>query len=218
MRNIIKNSLLAGVISVGLVGGAAAVAQAPGQGAGGAGGVGAGQPSRTQSPTTTPDMNAPAAGQSGTAGSADKGQDQKFAKEAAVGGLAEVELGRIASQKASSDAVKQFGQKMVDDHSKANDELKEAASQSHVDIPTTLDKKHQAMVAKLSAMSGPDFDKMYVKNMVKDHEKDVKEFQKEADNGTDPNLKQFATKTLPILQGHLSSIKTISQQTQTASK
>ncbi|MCU1294576.1 MAG: outer membrane protein [Bryobacterales bacterium] len=211
MRNLIKNSVVAGLISFGIVGGAAAIAQAPG-GAGGAGGAGQGQqPSRPQVPTS-PDMNGPAAGQAGTPSSS-KAADEKFAKEAAVGGLAEVELGRIASQKASSDAVKQFGQKMVDDHTKANDELKQVASQSNLTLPTTLDKKHQSMVAKMSAMSGPDFDKAYVKDMVKDHEKDVKEFQNEADKGTDPNLKQFATKTLPVLQGHLASIKAISQQT-----
>jgi putative membrane protein len=101
---------------------------------------------------------------------------------------------------------------MVDDHTKANDELKQVASQENLTLPTTLDKKHQQMVDKLSALSGPAFDKAYVKDMVKDHEKDVKEFQKESQDGTDPNIKSFATKTLPVLQSHLESIKQISKE------
>jgi putative membrane protein len=141
-----------------------------------------------------------------------KVDDKKFAKEAAIGGLLEVELGKLATQKASSDAVKQFGQKMVDDHTKANDELKQAASQSNIELPTTLDKKHQQMVDKMSSLSGTAFDKAYAKDMVKDHEKDVKEFQRESQNGTDPNIKAFATKTLPVLQGHLESAKQINKQ------
>jgi putative membrane protein len=133
--------------------------------------------------------------------------DKKFVKDAALGGMTEVELGKLASQKASSDAVKQFATKMVDDHSKANGELKEVASKSSIDIPDALDSKHQSRIDKLSKLSGADFDKAYVKDQVKDHEQTVSEFQNEAQNGTDANVRQFAGKTLPTLQEHTEMVK-----------
>ncbi len=124
--------------------------------------------------------------------------DKKFVKDAALGGMTEVELGKLAAQKASSDAVKQFGQKLVDDHTKANDELKQVASNDKFPIPDSLDSKHQSKIDKLSKLSGPNFDKAFLKDQVKDHEKDVSEFQSEAQAGSDPNVKQFASKTLPV--------------------
>ncbi len=207
MRKLLTKSILAGTLSIGMLSVMPAMAQAP---AGGGAGQQPPQASRPSNPNSgmPGDASAPSA----------KMDDKKFAKEAAMGGLMEVELGKVASQKASSDAVKQFGQKMVDDHSKANDELKQVASQENLTLPTSLDKKHQAMVDKMSAMQGPAFDKAYVKDMVKDHEKDVKEFQNESENGTDPNIKQFATKTLPVLQGHLQSIKDISKTSSASGK
>jgi putative membrane protein len=144
--------------------------------------------------------------------------DKKFVKDAALGGLTEVELGKLAAQKASRDDVKQFGQKMVDDHTKANDQLKEMASKDGVTVPDALDAKHQARVEKLSKLSGPEFDKAYVKDQLKDHETDVKQFQTEAQNGTDPNIKNFASSTLPTLQEHLTMVKSLSQSEKNASK
>jgi putative membrane protein len=193
-------------MSFGILGANAAMAQPPAGGAGGAGGAGQ-QQTQPNRPGDMANPNGPMAND--TASGSAKADDKKFAKEAAMGGLMEVELGKVATQKASSDAVKQFGQRMVDDHTKANDELKQVASQDNLTLPTTLDKKHQEMVDKMSALSGPAFDKTYMKDMVKDHEKDVKEFQKESQSGTDPNIKSFATKTLPILQSHLESAKQI---------
>lgn len=198
MRRIFQHSLLAGVLSFGLLGTASVLAA---QARGGAGEAGQ-QPQQTR-PGDISNPNGP---------SAAKADDKKFAKEAAMGGLLEVELGKVATQKASSEAVKNFGQRMVDDHTKANDELKQVASQDNLTLPTTLDKKHQKMVDKLSALSGPAFDKAYMKDMVKDHEEDVKEFQNESQNGTDPNIKSFATKTLPILQSHLDSAKQVNKE------
>lgn len=133
--------------------------------------------------------------------------DKKFVKDAALGGMTEVELGKLAGQKASSDAVKQFGTKMVDDHSKANSELKEVASKSRIDIPDALDSKHQSRIDKLAKLSGADFDKAYVKDQVKDHEQTVSEFQNEAQNGADANVRQFAGATLPTLQEHTEMVK-----------
>lgn len=136
-----------------------------------------------------------------------KVDDKKFAKEAAIGGLTEVELGKLAQQKASSDAVKQFGQKMVDDHTKANDELKQAVSKEGLQLPDAPDKKHQSRIDKLGKLSGAEFDKAYIKDQLKDHQEDVRKFQAEAQNGTDPGIKEFASKTVPILEQHLQMVK-----------
>jgi putative membrane protein len=138
-----------------------------------------------------------------------KSADAKFAMDAAQGGMAEVQLGQLAAQKASNPDVKAFGQQMVDDHTKANDQLKSAAAQENMTLPTTLDAKDQKLMTKLQGLSGADFDRTYVRAMVKDHQEDVKEFQKEADKGKDPQIKNFASQTLPVLQQHLSKIQSI---------
>jgi putative membrane protein len=128
--------------------------------------------------------------------------DSKFITEAAQGGMAEVELGRLASEHGSSDAVKQFGQRMVTDHGKANDELKQLAQEKGVTLPTELDSKHKKTMDRLSKMSGAEFDRAYAKEMVRDHNKDVKDFQRAAQKGRDADLKSWAGKTLPVLQEH----------------
>lgn len=138
-----------------------------------------------------------------------KSADSTFAMKAAQGGMAEVKLGQMAADKATNPDVKAFGQQMVDDHSKANDQLKGVAQSENMTLPTDVNAKQQAMYDKLSKLSGPAFDKAYVHDMVKDHEEDVKEFQKEANSGADPKIKDFANTTLPVLQGHLSKIKGI---------
>jgi len=130
-------------------------------------------------------------------------QDHNFLMDAAMGGMMEVELGRIAAQQGMSDAVKQFGQRMVDDHSKANSELMSLASSKGITLPTTLDEKHREHMTKLSGMSGEDFDRAYGRMMLTDHRKDVSEFEKQSTRGTDADLKAFASRTLPTLQEHL---------------
>jgi putative membrane protein len=133
--------------------------------------------------------------------------DTTFAMKAAQGGMAEVKLGQLAVEKASNPDVKAFGQRMVDDHGKANDQLKSVASAEGMTLPTDLNAKDQSEYQKLSQLSGAAFDKAYMKGMVKDHEMDIKDFQKEANNGKDPQLKSFASTTLPILQSHLQMAK-----------
>jgi len=144
-------------------------------------------------------------------------KDRDFIMDAAMGGLEEVELGRVAAQKGTSEAVKQFGQRMVDDHSKANSELMSLASSKGITLPTTLDEKHQKDVTKLSAMSGAEFDRAYSKMMLSDHNKDVSEFEKQSTKGTDPDLKAFAAKTLPTLQEHLQLAKALPDNQRTNS-
>lgn len=129
--------------------------------------------------------------------------DQQFMMKAAQGGMAEVELGNLAKEHASSQAVKDFGRHMVDDHSKANDELKSLAARKNVTLPGSIDAKDQATKDRLSKMNGAAFDKAYMRDMVMDHKKDVAEFQKEANSGMDPDVKNWASKTLPTLQQHL---------------
>jgi putative membrane protein len=152
--------------------------------------------------------NANATGERAGMGSLNS-KDHDFVMEAAMGGMLEVELGRVAAQKGTSDAVKQFGQRMVDDHSKANTELMTLAQSKGITLPTALDEKHQNELTKLSAMTGAEFDRAYSKLMLSDHKKDVSEFEKQSTRGTDPDLKAFAASTLPTLQEHLQLAKAL---------
>jgi putative membrane protein len=133
--------------------------------------------------------------------------DAHFAKEAAQGGMAEVKLGQLAQEKGSNDSVKNFGKRMVDDHSKAGDKLKEVASRENITLPTDISAKDQATYDRLSKLNGAAFDRAYARDMVKDHETDVAAFQKEANAGKDDSLKGFASETLPTLQDHLKQAK-----------
>jgi putative membrane protein len=144
-----------------------------------------------------------------TAASSIAQADAKFMKEAADGGMAEVELGQLASEKASSSDVKQFGQRMVEDHGKANDELKQLAAQKHVDLPAEPSAKHKAAKARLEKLAGEQFDKAYVADMLKDHKKDVSAFEKQSRAAKDPDVKSFAAKTLPTLQDHLKRVQSL---------
>ena len=142
----------------------------------------------------------------GTSGSL-SAADRAFAREAAQGGLAEVDLGNLTKEKASNGDVKQFGDKMVTDHSKANDELKSLAEQKSITLPSSVAAKDKATEARLSKLSGDSFDKAYMRDMVADHEHDVAAFRKEAKSGKDADLKAFASKTLPTLEDHLKLAK-----------
>ena len=135
--------------------------------------------------------------------------DHQFLDKAAQGGKAEVELGQLAQQKASSDEVKKFGERMVTDHSKANDQLQQLAGQKGVTLPDKLNTKDQATKSRLEKLSGKQFDRAYMRDMVKDHTKDVNEFQREANSAKDPDVKSFAQATLPTLQDHLKEAKQI---------
>jgi putative membrane protein len=146
------------------------------------------------------------AGRAGGAG------DPAFVKEAAMGGMAEVELGKLAAEKASNADVKKFGQRMVDDHSKANDELKMIAGAKNVTLPSALDAKHKATVDRLSKLSGDAFDRAYMRDMVADHVQDVAAFKRESQAGKDADVKAFASKTLPTLEDHLKMARMTDQQ------
>ena len=137
------------------------------------------------------------------AASAPSAADRDFMNKAAIGGMEEVTLGQLATQKAANADVKAFGQRMVDDHSRAGDELKSLAAQKNVTLPTALDQQHQDDVDRLTKLSGAAFDREYMTMMVKDHVEDVAEFDREASTGTDADVKGWAGRTLPTLRQHL---------------
>ncbi|MEJ7862018.1 MAG: DUF4142 domain-containing protein [Pyrinomonadaceae bacterium] len=135
------------------------------------------------------------------------GGDLAFMNDAAPGSMAEVELGKMAAGKSPNAEVKAFGQKMVEDHSKAGEELKQIAAQKKVTLPPDVMPVHKQLMEKLSKVSGADFDKEYVKAMVEAHEKDVAAFENASKTAADADVKSFATKTLPTLKMHLEMIK-----------
>jgi len=173
-----------------------------------------------QSSSMTPNSSATAAQNQSSSmsnqGSARGGvltADRKFMDKAAQGGMAEVELGQLAEQNGESSDVKAFGKRMVDDHSKANDQLKQIAAQKGVSLPTTLDAKDQATKDRLSKLHGSAFDKAYMRDMVMDHKKDVAEFKRECTTAHDSDLKNWANQTTPTLESHLSEAEKISGST-----
>jgi len=138
--------------------------------------------------------------------------DAKFAVEAANGGMSEVALGKLASEKATNKEVKDFGNMMVTDHSKANDELRTLAHKLNITLPDSISSDESKTRDDLAKKSGADFDKAYVKDMVDDHKKDVKAFEDAAKNCKDSDLKAFANKTLPTLKMHLEAIEKIKKE------
>lgn len=132
-----------------------------------------------------------------------------FVAKAASGGLMEVQLGQYASQNASNDRVKAFGNMMVQDHTKANNELKSLASANNISVPADLSEEQKKHMDDLMKKKGKDFDKAYMSMMVDDHKEDIAAFQKAADNLGDTTIKSFAQRTLPVLQVHLDSANAI---------
>jgi len=133
--------------------------------------------------------------------------DKKFVDAAAVGGLTEVKLGQLAGTNGDSPAVKALGQHMVDDHSKANEELAALAKSKGIGPPAAPDAAHQKAIDKFGALKGKEFDTAYWKQMLDDHKKTIALFQTEAKSGKDPDVKAFAEKTLPTLKMHLQMVE-----------
>lgn len=136
-----------------------------------------------------------------------KNSDLRFARQAAMGGMEEVQLGRLAVQRAANEKVRAFGQRMIDDHTRANDQLKAVAAKDNITLPGEIGPKQTALMDRLSRLTGPEFDRAYMRDMVKDHEKDLADFQNEAANGRNPDLKAWASMTIPMLQEHLQLAK-----------
>lgn len=139
-------------------------------------------------------------------------EDKKFVMEAAQGGKMEVQLGQLAAQNAASDDVKQFGQRMVDEHSKANQDLMQLASQHNVTPPDSLSAEGQKTYDQLLKLTGAAFDKAYMSHMVKDHVKDVAEFEKMSNRASNADVKTFASTTLPTLREHLQMARDVAKK------
>ena len=135
--------------------------------------------------------------------------DTEFAVAAADGSMLEVQLGQLALTKASSPKVKEFAQSMVDDHSKANDELKTIAQTKNITLPSTISEEKQKDYDKLAEKSGPEFDKAYSEFMVKDHKDDVDKFKKAAEKCEDADIKSWAAEKVPVLENHLSMAESL---------
>ncbi|HWW42688.1 DUF4142 domain-containing protein [Pedobacter sp.] len=144
-----------------------------------------------------------------TGGIAVDKSDAEFSTKAAAGGMAEVELGKLALSKSSNAKVKEFATMMVNDHGKANEELKAISKMKNITLPGTLDADHQKKMDDLNKKSGADFDKDYVQTMIDGHKSTLKLMQDEAKDGKDADLKAFASKTAPIVQSHLDMINKI---------
>ena len=209
-RFIPKATLCAGLICIAFGASGQTTGGTSGTATGAAGGTAQGASPTGPGATgaTTPKMGATtgtmSAGSTGSASAKLAGADKTFV------------------EKAANDQVKQFAARMVTDHTKANDELKQIASTKGVQLPSALDKKHQSDMDRLQKMSGADFDKAYMSHMVDDHKQDVAEFKKEANGGKDGDVKGFAAKTLPTLEEHLKLAQTtndaVKKGAKTASK
>jgi len=122
-------------------------------------------------------------------------EDIEFATEAAEGGIKEVRVGELAQQKATTPEVQQFGQRMVQDHGKANEQLMQIAQEKGIELPKEMPAEAQQLHDELQQKSGAEFDQAYMDDMVSDHQKDVDEFKQYVETGQDPDLKSFAEQT-----------------------
>jgi putative membrane protein len=145
------------------------------------------------------------AGQGGALNSADR----QFMTRAAMMDMAEIQTGRLAVSQGASESVRQFGQRMIDDHTRTSQQLMQMASAAGFTPPQTLDAKHQAAADKLSRLTGAEFDRAYMKQMVKDHQEAVSLYQRQSTRGGMPDLRAFASATLPALQEHLSMARSM---------
>ena len=138
--------------------------------------------------------------------------DRDFVSKAATGGVTEVELGRIAAIRAARPSVRSFGDRMVTDHSRGNAELAALAQSKGLPLPTALEPSQQAMRDRLSALSGPDFDRAYMSEMVRDHTEDIALFERAAEISADPDIKAWAARSLPMLRDHLALARQVNSE------
>lgn len=167
-------------------------------------------PVQAQAPVPAP-APAPAQSQGGQPQGQVSAQDRDFVTQAAAGGTLEIDLGKIAQDKARRQEVRQFGQRMVEDHQTANEDLQRIAGALGVQVPPDLPPDEQRKVERFRDMEDGEFDAAYVQAMVEDHRKTVALFQKQADEGQNQDLKTFAGDTLPILREHLEMARQLEQ-------
>lgn len=171
-------------------------------------------PAWAQTGTTSPGAAGQTTAPSG--GASLSQQDRQFMNDAAAGGLAEVELGKIAEQKATDPAVREYGRWMVTDHTLANHMLQQVAQNLGVQVPNQLNAHYQQTEQRLSGLSGTQFDRQYIQEMVTEHQQDVPMFQKMAQSAQAPQLKAFAQEVTPVLQQHLAEAQELAGSGPTA--
>lgn len=137
--------------------------------------------------------------------------DRDFASKAAQGGMTEVEMGKLAQRLGGTSRVKSFGEMLVNDHTKLNDQLKDLAARENLSLPSDVDASQHSTIDKLAKLSGAHFDREFKKVTIDDHKDDIKEFEKEANDGSNQALKDFATSALPKLRDHLKGGEAISR-------
>jgi putative membrane protein len=192
-----KNSLIFGIKTVGTAG-----AMLLGASMGLAQMTGAGQTSPGQTGQTSPGQN-PGMDSQASAQGQPSAVDRMFVMKAMQGSLAEIQLGQLTLQKSENPQVKQFAQRMVDDHTKLNEQMKPVAQQLGVNVPSQVSKKDRNTMAKLQGLSGSAYDQAYIKDMVKDHKQDLSEFQMEASSGQDQTVKDAANQGGKVIAQHL---------------
>jgi putative membrane protein len=187
------------------------LAQAPGGAGAGAGGGGQmQQPSGSNSPSSMDQQQQQQ--QMGASGmNTGPAVDKAFVKKALEGNIGEIEMGKLALQKSNDDQVKQFAQRMVDDHGKMQDQLKPAAEQMGVKVPDGPSKGQMKSMDKMKALSGDAFDQAYIKDMVKDHKGDDSDFKLEAQSTQNPQLKQLVMQSDQTIESHLQQIEQIAK-------
>jgi putative membrane protein len=144
--------------------------------------------------------------------------DQKFVREAIEAGVMEVELARIAAQRATHEHVKAFARQIQEDHGKSNAELKTIADTKGIELRQSFQGKHKRTLHRFSKLAGVEFDLQYIRLMIEDHKQELQEFQREADNGKDPDIKTFASKQIPILRKHLEMAQAADRQLRESSR
>ncbi|HVF63785.1 MAG TPA: DUF4142 domain-containing protein [Casimicrobiaceae bacterium] len=225
-----RTTLLAALIAAGLASGAVAQSTAPATSGSSptkpAAGTTAPPPAATPSPPPAATPSPPAAGSTGIDKGAGTGasssaaatktgattslsaSERRFVEKAAIGGMAEVEMSKMAVDKAQSQQVKDYAKRLVDDHTKANAELMQIAKSKGVTPPAAIDSAHKRAMDKMAKRSANDFDRAYIAEMIDDHQKDIRDFRSMSKSAKDADLKAFTTKTVPVLEQHLQLAKT----------
>lgn len=165
------------------------------------------QPGRVSPPTTSMQDSSGAPSET-----AQQMKDKMFVRSAVQGGLAEIELGKLAAGKGASEDVKAFGQKMVEDHGKLNEAMGQLADSIGARMPKKVSKDQQATYDKLNSLSGEEFDKEYISCMVKDHHADLREFRMEASSTADPDLQEAVDNAARVIREHMVTIDKMARE------
>lgn len=168
--------------------------------------------------TKDKDKTLPASAQASDSGPMVGMSDHKFMTKAAQGGMAEVQMGQLAQQKGASEAVKEFGRMLEKDHAAANEKLKAIAKERQTELPSEMGAEHQKTIALLNSLSGEEFDRQFIRAQLREHRKDIRDFERAAERSMDTDLREFASGTLPALKSHYQKAQEIHGETRSRRK